>query len=225
MHKLLSLLLIATIAVFHANAQLSATDSLRVARKDSTLKALIHQDSVKVNKDFAEKEKWDKIEARLVYPVLNGGKESGVIPVASPAEVPDPNMEYKLLFELVSNNPDSTLKEINAGLKEIARIINLHVASGIPMKKITPIVVVHAGAVHVMRTNEAFSKKFKMDNPSIPFMDQMRKIGVRFIICGQAMEYFETKKEDLQPDVKVSLTAQTVLSGYKLKGFVHYQIW
>jgi intracellular sulfur oxidation DsrE/DsrF family protein len=225
MRKLLPLLLVAAFAFQQASAQLTHTDSVRIARKDSTLRAMMQQDSAKVNKEFADKEKWDKIDARLIYPVLNGGKESGVIPVASPAEVPDPNLEYKLLFELVSNNPDSTLKEVNNGLKEVARIINLHVASGIPMKKITPIVVVHAGAVHVMRTNEAFNKKFKMDKPSIPFMDQMRKIGVRFIICGQAMEFFETKKEDLQPDVKVSLTAQTVLSSYELKGFVHYQIW
>jgi intracellular sulfur oxidation DsrE/DsrF family protein len=225
MRKLLSLLLIAAFLSPSASAQLTHADSLRNAKKDSTLRALMQQDSAKVNKEFADKEKWDRIEAKLVYPVLNGGKESGIIPVSSPTEIPDPNIEYKLLFELVSNNPDSTLKEVNAGLKEVARIINLHVASGIPLKKITPVVVVHASAVHVMRTNEAFQKKFKMDNPSIPFMDQMRKIGVKFLICGQAMEFFETKKEDLQPDVKVSLTAQTVLSSYKLKGFVHYQLW
>jgi len=225
MRKLICLLLLAAFLSPSASAQLTHTDSLRNAKKDSTLRALMHEDSVKVNKEFADKEKWDRIDAKLIYPVLNGGKESGVIPVASPTEIPDPNIEYKLLFELVSNNPDSSLKEINNGLKEVARIINLHVASGIPIKKITLVVVVHAGAVHVMRTNEAFKKKFKMDNPSIPFMDQMRKIGVKFLICGQAMEFFETKKEDLQPDVRVSLTAQTVLSSYKLKGYVHYQIW
>jgi hypothetical protein len=55
------------------------------------------------------------------------------------------------LFELTSNNPDSTLKEINYGPDEMARVINLHIASGVLVKKIIPVIVVHAGALHAMK--------------------------------------------------------------------------
>ena len=210
----------------------SSLNSLKV-KKDSTLHALksqrdsayhamIHADTVKINKEFAETEKWEKLKGVAIYPVLNGGENSGVIPVKDPTEIPDPKMEYKLLFELTSNNPDSVAKEINYGLAEVARVINLHVASGVPLKKITPVIVVHAAALNAITTNEYYKEHFKVDNPNIKLINDLKHIGAKFIACGQAMAFFDVQKEALLPDVKISLTAQTVLSNYRLKGFVKY---
>src|SRR6187399_1364529 len=124
-------------------------------------------DSLKVAKEFDMKVKEDSMIARAIYPLLKGGMNSGVIPVADPTEVPDPNMDYKILFEMTGNNPDSTIKEINNGLAEIARVINLHVAAGVPVKRIIPVIVIHAMALHAFKNNEAFQKKYKIDNPNI----------------------------------------------------------
>lgn len=199
--------------------------SLNVLRfqKDSTLHALIHADSVKTEKDFTEKVKWAKIKAIAVYPLLNGGENSGIVPVSNPTEIPDPKLEYKLLFEITANNPDSVAKEINGGLAEVARVINLHIASGVPLKKITPVIVVHAAALAAITTNKYYKEKFKMDNPNLKLIDDLKNIGSRFIACGQAMAFFGIRKEDLLPLVKISLTAQTVLSSYQLKGYVLYK--
>ncbi len=191
-------------------------------QKDSTYHASLHTDSVKVDKEYVEKEKWEKLKAMSIFPVLNGGETSGVIPVKDITEIPDPNIEYKLLFELVNNNPDSVAKEINFSLTEYARIINLHVASGIPVKKIKPVIVVHAAALKAITTNAYYKEQYKIDNPNIKLIDDMRAIGATFIACGQAMEFFDIKKEALLPFVKISLTAQTVLSHYRLKGYVQY---
>jgi len=211
----------------------SSLSSLRM-RKDSTLRslktqrdssfhAMMHADSVKADKDFSEKEKWEKIKAIAIFPVLNGGENSGVVPVKDPTEIPDPNMDFKLLFEVTANNPDSVAKEINYGLTEVARVINLHVASGIPLKRIIPVIVVHAGALNALTTNEYYKEHFKVDNPNIKLINDLKKIGARFIACGQAMAFLDIKREVLLPDIKVSLTAQTALSNYRLKGFVLYQ--
>ena len=108
-------------------------------------------DSIKIEKEFTDKAKWEKIQSKAIYPLLKGTKNSGVIPVKDPTEIPDPNIDYKILFELTCNNPDSTAKEINYGLDEIARVINLHVASGIPIKKIIPVIVVHAAALNAIK--------------------------------------------------------------------------
>ena len=220
----LSLLLLASMAFFFASSQTTTSvDSARNAKKDSTLRALIHADSVKIGKEYAEKEKWDKMEARAIFPLLKGTKNSGVIPVTDPTEIPDPNIDYKFLFELTSNNPDSLSKEINGGLGEIARVLNLHYASGIPAKRLIPVIVVHGGALNAIKTNVAYQKKYKIDNPNLQLIDDLKKLGARFIACGQAMAFSETMKEDLLPDVKVSITAQTVLSHYQLKGYVKYE--
>jgi len=205
-------------------AQSTNTDSIRNAKKDSTLRAMIHADSVKVNKQFEEMEKWDKMESRALYPLFKAGKFSGVIPVENPTEIPDPNIDYKLLFELTSVNPDSTAAEVNDGLMEVVRKLNLHVASGIPVKRIMPVIVVHAAALHAFKNNIAYQKKYKMDNPNIKVIDELKKLGAKFIMCGQAMAFMEVKKDELLPDMRISVTAQTVLSHYQLKGYVLYQV-
>jgi intracellular sulfur oxidation DsrE/DsrF family protein len=203
MKKILSLLLI-SFAFFSATAQ-TDKDSVQKAKADSI--------------------KWASLEAKLVYPLIKAGKWSGVIPVNNPTEIPDPNMNYKLLFELVINNKDTLVKEINHGITEICRIINLHIASGIPAKNITPVIVVHGSALYSFFTNENFKKKYKVDNPNIAVVEELiKKTGAKFIACGQAMNFFEVQKEEMIPQIKVSLTAQTVLSNYGLKGYKLYEV-
>lgn len=93
------------------------------------------KDSLRYVKAIADSLKMEKLFAIAQYPFIKGSKWSGVIPVSDPAEIPDPMHDYKLLFELTDKNPDSLAKEINRGLDEVARVLNLHVASGIPPKK------------------------------------------------------------------------------------------
>jgi intracellular sulfur oxidation DsrE/DsrF family protein len=224
MRKLFFLLAFTCLAVLFAAAQPAMSDSLQKA-KDSTLRAMIHADSVKIEKEFTEKERMQKLFSRIEYPVLKAGKMSGIVQVKDANEIPDPTIDYKLLFELTVSNPDSLAKEINGGLTEITRIINLHFASGIPLNKIIPVIVVHGGALDAISNNAAYQKKYKLDNPSTKTIEELeKKTGAKFIACGQAMAGFNVKKEDLLPDIKISLTAQTVLSHYQLKGYVLYQV-
>lgn len=207
----------------------SALTALR-KQKDSTLNALkherdsvyrssMHADSEKVNKEFEEKEKWEKVKGIAVYPVFKGYENAGVVPVKDPTEIPDPKMEYKLLFEVTRLNPDSIAKDPNFSLVEIARVINLHVASGVPLKNIKPVIVVHAAALRAITNNESYKTKYKIDNPNVKLVKELEDMGAKFIACGQAMTFFEIKKEELLPSVKISLTAQTVISSYQLKGY------
>lgn len=231
MRKYSFIFLLCCITFHFASGQAAMSDSLRHQKdstlhsKDSTFRAMFKSDSIKVIKEFDDKAKWERIEAKAIFPLLKGSKNSGVIPVKGITEIPDPNINYKILFELTGNNPDSTAKDINAGLDEIARVINLHVASGIPVKKIIPVIVVHAAALHAIKNNEAYQKKYKINNPNIKLINDLKKMGAKFIACGQAMEYFEVKKEELLPDIKISLTAQTVITHYQLKGYVWHPVW
>ena len=224
MRKYLSLLTFTLTFSFFVSAQTNSIDSLRQA-KDKALRTAMHEDSVKIEKEFSEKEKFEILFSKVEYPLIKGGKFSGLIPVKDPTEIPDPNIDYKLLFELTYNNPDSLLKDINGGLTEITRVINLHYASGIPIKRIMPIIIVHGAALDAIRNNQSYQKNYKLDNPNIQLINDLKnKVGAKFIACGQAMAFFDVNKEDLLPDVKVSLTAQTVLSHYQLKGYVLYKI-
>ena len=134
-------------------AQTNSTNLL--ATKDSTLRATIHADSLKIESQFAEKERWEKLLSTVEFPVINGGKYSGIFPVKHITEVPDPNLQYKLLFEIASENDDTAHNEPDYTLVEIARDINLHVASGIPLKNISVVIVAHGPALHSISTDRA----------------------------------------------------------------------
>lgn len=162
------------------------------------------------------------LEKKLVYPLIKQGKWSGVFPVEHVTEIPDPNTRYKLLFELTYN--DSLVKDINGGLVEIGRIINLHVASGIPKNHLDLVMVVHGPAIYSFYNNDRYRTKYKSDNPNLKIIDELKKAGVKFIVCGQALAYFAVDWADLLPGFNLSLTAQTVLSNYHNKGYALYKI-
>lgn len=189
--------------------------------KDSTLMALFRVDSIKVAKQYNEKIKEAKFKAIAIYPALNAGLFSGVVPVKKVTEIPDPTLDYKLMFELVQNNPDS-ISGANAGMVEIARVINLHVASGIPVEKIFPVIVIHGPVLNAFTSNEFYNEKFKTDNPNLKLISDLEALGTKFIACGQAMYYFDIKDKDLLSTIKVALTAQTILSSYRLKGYLKF---
>ena len=101
-------------------------------------------------------------------------------------------------------------------------MINLHIASGIPKENLEVVVVVHGFALFSIANNDAYRSNFKTDNPNLILIKELEDAGVKFIACGQAMAFLEFKKQDLLPIVKVSLTAQTALSNYQLKGFIKF---
>jgi len=193
-------------------------------QRDSTYTAQMHGDSVRIEKEYKEHLKWENIKTIASFPVIDAGQMSGVIAVKGITEFPDPKMEYKLLFELTEANPDSLAKEINDGLVEAVRKINLHAAAGVPLKKIFPVFVVHGPGLWAFTTNEFYREKYKMDNPNLKVISELQALGAKFIACGQAMAFLDLKKESLLPMVKVALTAQIALSTYQLKGFVLFKL-
>lgn len=202
----------------------SVLHAMKVQR-DSVYSAGMHGDSIKVEKEYKEKLKWENLKTINSFPVINAGENSGVVAVADITERPDPKMDYKLLFELSEANPDSSAKEMNYSLVEAVRKINLHVAGGVPLKRIFPVFVVHGSGLWAFTTNEAYREKFKMDNPNLKVINELQALGAKFIGCGQAMAFMEIKKAMLLPLMKVALSAQIILSTYQLKGYVLYRLW
>ena len=87
-----------------------------------------------------------------------------------------------------------------------------------------PVVVVNGPALNAFALNDIYKEKYKVDNPNLKLINDLSAIGTRFIACGQAMAFQEIKKEALLPLIKISLTAQTALSHYQLKGYVLFHL-
>src|SRR5271167_4566933 len=164
--------LLAAILIFltnvSANAQNVKDDSIISGIADSIVKVRSEIYSRAIRDSIVKKVKdslrWEKIKSTAIYPVIKNSEWSAAFPVSQVTEKPDPSMKYKLLFNMVIWSRDSlSLRRINEGLAEIGRIINLHVASGVPKENLDLAIVIHGSALNVYLKNEFYQKKFKTD--------------------------------------------------------------
>lgn len=187
------------------NPSRTSTDSVSQARTDSVRLATL--------------------KSTAYYPLIKNSEWSLVLPVDQIEEKPDLSMKYKLLMNLTQWSKDTAaIRKISAGLAEIGRIINLHVAAGIPKQNLEIVIVAHAGALNAFLKNAAYQAKFKMDNPNQDIIRQLLALPVKLLACGQAEVFTNIPRETLIPELKTALTAQVVLSNYQLKGYVLYNI-
>jgi intracellular sulfur oxidation DsrE/DsrF family protein len=166
-----------------------------------------------------------KFKAKGTYPLIKASKLSGVMPVNGVNDMADSNATYKLVFGFTTGTADpQKIKEPNRGLAEIGRIINLHIAAGIPVQNLQVVIVTHRKALYSLYTNEAFKKEFKADNPNLELIHELEAAGVKFVACGQAMQFLDIDRQNLLPEVKTALAAMVALSTYQQKGYVLYDI-
>jgi intracellular sulfur oxidation DsrE/DsrF family protein len=151
--------------------------------------------------------------------------------VVKPAEVndlPDLSKDYKLLFEIVDfsrkNNVETAFKNENAMLLEAGRIINLHIASGIPADKLKVVFVIHGKAVDVLYNNKMYQEQYKIDNPNLALIKQMQDKGIKFIVCGQLMTWGGLKLSNLTEGIKEAYSAKTAVSNYQNQGYIYAKI-
>ncbi|HCW08548.1 MAG TPA: hypothetical protein DGG95_14410, partial [Cytophagales bacterium] len=109
---------------------------------------------------------------KVTYPLIkNLWSPVGVIDGID--ELPDPKLEYNIVvdftaFPTLGNNKDKMdSSSMNWGLSDLGRNVNLHVTAGVPKEKIHYVVAVHGYAVKSFLNNDAYRKKYKIDNPNL----------------------------------------------------------
>ena len=157
-------------------------------------------------------------ESRLVYPFLKGSTNTGVLPIEQPSFPFVHKGTVKLVYDLTQPTSDPTKGEVNQGLEEIIRQLNLQVAAG--ARKLEAVVVFHGGAAQFMTGNETYKKKFNLENPNLPLMKQLMDKGVTFVVCGQTIELRDMKIEQFPEGVKRAYSARSALADLQSRGFV-----
>tara|TARA_R110001599_G_scaffold195671_1_gene392137 strand:+ start:25273 stop:25818 length:546 start_codon:yes stop_codon:yes gene_type:complete len=161
---------------------------------------------------FSQEKKW-------VNPII---KNYGRILELEKVDVaPDPNMEYKILIELVHKLDKPENAEFAA--TNVARLINLHGVGGVKPENLKVVVVVHAGATNSMLNAEAYKTKYEVDSPYAPLYEELMEAGVEVVVCGQSYSMYGNKVEDLMPGVKIGTSALTTISTYQLKGYAFFK--
>jgi len=131
--------------------------------------------------------------------------------------LPDTSLHLKAIFDIDRKHNDPS--EINSIISSLHRYYNMHVRYGIPKENIHLALVLHGGSTKDALSSKVYKDKFQVDNPNKNLIKSLSNLGVEVFICGQSMMYSGYKKEDLLPEVKVSLSAMTVLTVYQMDNY------
>jgi len=134
----------------------------------------------------------------------------------------DLDKEYKVVFDIM-NSPDSHA-EVNKTIETAARFLNMHAQSGVPLKNMKVVLVVHNKASKDLITDIAYQKRYETDNPNTGLIKALMGSGTQVIFCGQSSLSRNFPKEDLIEGVQLALSAMTALiqlqdDGYQLIKF------
>ena len=148
------------------------------------------------------------------YPIVKG---FGGIYEIPDSENPDPTIEYKIVIDLKTMQRDK--ESINRGLNNVARMLNLHGLGGVKPESLKVAVAIHGGATDVILTNEAYQKRYELDNPNIALVSALKETGVEIYVCGQSLLSRRYQREEVNPDVAVGLSMLTVVTTKMHQGY------
>lgn len=135
-------------------------------------------------------------------------------------ELPDPNMTYKVIFDVASAAPK--IEDVNPMLIGIARYVNTLAQYGVPAEHRMIAVVFHQGGTDVVLNNDEFKARHDgHDNPNITMIRELKKAGVDLRVCGQAVLARKIDPKTIQPEIQVDLWALTTLVNFQMRGYAH----
>ena len=144
-------------------------------------------------------------------------KDYGTINKLEGVALNDPDIDYKIVVDLKSSNDN--FAEVNKGLNNVARLLNLHGVAGIPRENLHVAVAVHYTATPVILNNNGYRKKYDVDNPNLELIEQLKEAGVELYVCGQSLVARNYAFEDVNPDVEIALSMLTVVTEKTMQGY------
>ncbi len=144
-------------------------------------------------------------------------KNFGTIYEIEEAINPDSEIEYKIVVDLKTLQRDK--ESINPGLNNVARMLNLHGLGGVKAENLNIAVVIHGGATDVILNNEAYQKKYELNNPNLKLIDELKEAGVELYVCGQSLLARNYEHEEVNTQIKIGLSMLTVVTTYMHKGY------
>ena len=128
-----------------------------------------------------------------------------------------PDIDYKLDFDIGEGVPG----KVNTDLDSVARLINMLVASGVPMSKIHPAVVVWSGGmIDVTKQARYGQESGGVANPNVALVEELVAKGVQIYVCGQSAAKYDVAKSDLLPGVKMALSGMTTHAMLHAQGYL-----
>ena len=162
-----------------------------------------------------QSEKTAAYDRPFVYPSLKGF--GGIYEMPEATVLPDPDLEYKLIVDVVSEAeaPDSLAQ----GLYRLARMINLFGVAGVPAEQLDIVLAIHGGATFGVMDNDSYRERFGVDNPNLPLLAALSRMGVKSTVCGQSLIGRDIPVSAVDDTVEVATSMLTTVATYQMRGY------
>ena len=148
------------------------------------------------------------------FPIVDGF--GGIYEIPGSTQ-PDTEIRYNIVIDLKTNQPEK--EAVNAGLNNVARMMNLHGLGGVSKENMSVSVVVHGLATETILTNEGYRRKNGLDNPNIPLIEALEAAGAEVIVCGQSLLGRGFPQSEVNGDVEIALSMLTAVTERQHKGY------
>lgn len=141
-----------------------------------------------------------------------------VAPVQDAHERPDPNRDYKVVFDVSKGAADAGKPA--PGLDRVARFVNMLGAGSVPADKQRIVAVLHGPATEAVMTDAAYGRRHGgAKNPNGPLIAALEQAGVDVRVCGQALSGQKIARDEVLPAVQVDLAALMTVTHLQFAGF------
>lgn len=133
-------------------------------------------------------------------------------------ETPDPNTVYKLVFS--AGTAAAKPGDVNPTLQTVARYLNTLAKYNVPLDHRKIAVVFHQGGTDVVMNDETFKARNNgQANPNVALIQALKKAGVDFRVCGQALLGKKIDPAQVLPEIQVDLWAMTTMVNLQMRGY------
>lgn len=141
--------------------------------------------------------------------------------VPNAKEMPSKTTVHKVVFDMATGGKPG---EVHPMLSAVARYVNTLAKTGVPEANRQVAVVFHQGATDFVMTNESYKARHEgQNNPNLAMIQSLKKAGVDFRVCGQAVLGRKIDHKDVAPEIQVDLWALTTLIALQQQGYVLIQ--
>lgn len=139
-------------------------------------------------------------------------------------DIPRPDLgapvgqDLHVVFEVAQSSEHPG--DVNPYLNTVARFLNMHVRSGMPLERLHVALVVHGEAAKDALEGPLFRERYGTDNRNEDLLRQLADVGVEIYLCGQSAMSRDLPRNRLQPYVRVALSAMTAMAVLKDRGYV-----
>lgn len=135
---------------------------------------------------------------------------------------PTPELSNKIVFKV--GRAGDNASQPNPALEKVAQVVNLYVASGVPVNKLNFVVAVNGGATPAMLDNAHYQKIYGSDNPNLKLISALQHQGVKVSICDQAIAWHHYKKNWINNSVIHTPSALTTITTLQNRGYAFLEM-